>query len=414
MSSLSRRLALLRKTGGSLNVSHSGGNSPDESSFRTSPPGRHSPGESPNRKSSPGRRPPGEGWINIADGAWERNIDYPPMLPEVFERPFVLPREFRANELAFYDLETTGLSGGSGNIAFLIGFGVQKSEKFTVTQLFLSDYPGEAALIKRYAELIQANQPQVSYNGRSFDSQVLKVRFLLNRMPPRIPEQIDLLYPSRRLWKGVLPNLSLGTLEREVLGFFREDDLPGREAPDAWFEWLKGDEKRIGGVFTHNADDIVSLARLLVHLEEWGGLDPGGPGVPGNRENPGGLHPSHRGMARQWAIKNPWMERRWLEAGWGKGRRECGWELALKLKREGNFPGAVKIWNKLNGGGSHFPSAVELAKYYEHRLKNPGRALDVLQGLKTLPLNPTHRRELSHRRRRLTWKLQRLEEKKQS
>ena len=391
MSSLSRRLALLRKTGGNLKVSASDGTSPG--------------------KFPPGRRPPGEGWMKISDGAWERNIDYPVMLPEIFRQPFVLPREFAAHELTFYDLETTGLSGGSGNIAFLIGFGVQKSEKFTVTQLFLSDYPGEAALIKRYAELIQANQPQVSYNGRSFDSQVLKVRFLLNRMPPRIPEQIDLLYPSRRLWKGVLPNLSLGTLERDVLGFFREDDLPGREAPDAWFEWLKGDNKRIHGVFLHNADDIVSLARLLVRLEEWGGIEPG---VPGKRGNPGGLHPSYRGMARQWAIKNPRMEGRWLAAGWEKGSRECGRELALGLKREGNFPGAVKIWNELNSRGTDYSSAVELAKYYEHRLKDPLKALDVLHGLRGLPLNPGHRRDLSHRHRRLVGKLQRLAEEKQS
>jgi len=380
MSSLSRRLAQLRKSGGSL---------------KTSPGPVPASGES--------RTPPGAGWKKLDEGAWERTIDYPGLLPEIFEEPFVLPRGVSPEDLVFYDLETTGLSGGSGNTAFLIGLGRQSSGSFTVTQLFLADYPGEPVLLERYAELIQTNPPQVSYNGRSFDSQVLKTRFLINRMPALMPPQIDLLYPSRRLWKGVLPNLSLGTLEKEVLGFYRENDLPGREAPDAWFEWLKGDERRIEGVFTHNAEDIVSLARLLVHLEKWGGTDPGDSQLTGLRSR--GAVPSYRGMARQWSLSSPGIERRWLKAGWEAGESICGRELALRFRREGDFPSAAEIWKKLNASGKDFSSAVELAKYYEHRLKTPEKALDVLEGLDNLPLNHSHRRELVHRRQRLERKL---------
>ncbi len=386
MSSLSQRLARLRKDGGSQ-----------------SRPNSPRPGPSAGGSSS---EPPGRGWKRIADGAWERSLLYPGMLPGTFDNPFVLPEKLPGDALVFYDLETTGLSGGAGNIAFLIGLGFSHPEGFTVIQLFLGDYPGEPALLSRYAELISGNQPQVSYNGRSFDSQVLKTRFLLNRMPPLLPPQIDLLYPSRRLWKGILPNLSLGTLERDVLGFFRGDDLPGREAPDAWFEWLKGDTERITGVFQHNADDIVSLTRLLVHLEAWGDVKPETDDFRGSP--PPGVPPSSRGMARQWSQGNPSMERRWLEAGWASGEPLCGRELALRLKREGDFPSAAAIWKKLNKNGADYFSAVELAKYYEHRLKNPEKALEVMSVLETLPLNPCHHRELEHRTGRLERKMTRL------
>lgn len=386
MSSLSQRLARLRKDGGRLS--------------RT---------ESPRRASSTAMsssEPPGSGWRIVADEVWERSILYPRLLPRKFENPFVLPGELSRDAMVFYDLETTGLSGGAGNVAFLIGLGISQPDGFNVIQLFLSDYPGEPALLERYTELIGRNLPQVSYNGRSFDSQVLKTRFLLNRMPLLYPPQIDLLYPSRRLWKGVLPNLSLGTLEREVLGFFREDDLPGREAPDAWFEWLKGDRRRIAGVFQHNADDIVTLGRLLVHLEAWGDVYPGSDDY--RRSIPPGVPPSSWGMAKQWSLGNPSMEREWLEAGWTSGEPSCGRELALRFKREGDFHSAAVIWNKLNENGMNHYSALELAKYYEHRLKNYEMALEVLNGLEALPLNPRHQGDLSHRRRRLEWKSARL------
>ncbi|RKX98510.1 MAG: hypothetical protein DRZ90_02645 [Spirochaetes bacterium] len=386
MSSLSQRLARLRKDGGRLsrtNISRPASSSAVNSS-----------------------EPPGRGWKIVAGGVWERSIFYPQLLPGKFENPFVLPGELSREAMVFYDLETTGLSGGAGNIAFLIGLGFSQPEGFVVIQLFLSDYPGEPALLARYSELIRDNLPQLSYNGRSFDSQVLKTRFLLNRMSPFLPPQIDLLYPSRRLWKGILPNLSLGTLEREVLGFFRVDDLPGREAPDAWFEWLKGDEERIAGVFKHNADDIVSLARLLVHLEAWGDVKPGRDELRGS--TPSGAPPSPRGMARQWSLGNSSMERRWLEAGWASGEPLCGRELALRFKRDGDFQSAAAIWNKLNENGRNYYSAVELAKYFEHRLKNPEMALEVLNRLEAPPLNPRHREELAHRRRRLERKSARL------
>jgi len=351
--------------------------------------------------------PPETGWEKIAEGVWERNIKLPGLLPKQFVRPFVLPGPMKAQNLIFYDLETTGLSGGAGNIAFLIGLGRQTGETFVVTQLFLGDYPGETVLLERYAELTGENLPQVSYNGRSFDSQVLKTRFLLNRMlPPAVP-QVDLLYPTRRMWKPVLPNVTLGTIEKELLDFHRTDDLPGREAPDAWFEWLNGDARRIGGVFRHNADDIVSLARLLVLIEGWGEREPGVIGNDPPSAAPG-IPPSPSGMARQWSFRDVPKGMAWIEAGWANRDRVCGRQLASTLRRSGNYSAAAKIWKELNLGGRDYPAAVELAKYFEHRTRNPETALEVLKGLERLPLSPRHRKELEHRRKRLIRKVELL------
>jgi hypothetical protein len=333
----------------------------------------------------------------------------PAILPEKFEDPFVLTGTTRSEDLVFYDLETTGLSGGAGNIAFLIGIGRQFQGEFVVTQLFLADYPGEPAMLERYRDLSGTSAVQVSYNGRSFDSQVLKTRFLLNRMPPVFPPQVDLLYPSRRMWSPLLPNVALGTLETEVLGFHRMDDLPGREAPDAWFEWLDGDDGRIGGVFRHNADDIQSLAALLLRIEQWGDLSPEtlSPGSVSDGGHPDGLPPSFYGMARQYSLRNPARSRRWLEAGWSAGDTRCGRELAVILKREGNHAAARRIWEKLNSEGMDYLAAVELAKDNEHRLKDFSSALALITVFDRWPLTPRHRREMNHRRGRLERRLER-------
>jgi uncharacterized protein YprB with RNaseH-like and TPR domain len=384
MSQLSQRLARLRESGLAPKVR-----------------------DSANRKRS--IIPPESGWSPLADDVWERRVVMPAILPEKFEDPFVLTGTTRSEDLVFYDLETTGLSGGAGNIAFLIGIGRQFQGEFVVTQLFLADYPGEPAMLERYRDLSGTSAVQVSYNGRSFDSQVLKTRFLLNRMPPVFPPQVDLLYPSRRMWSPLLPNVALGTLETEVLGFHRMDDLPGREAPDAWFEWLDGDDGRIGGVFRHNADDIQSLAALLLRIEQWGDLSPEtlSPGSVSDGGHPDGLPPSFYGMARQYSLRNPARSRRWLEAGWSAGDTRCGRELAVILKREGNHAAARRIWEKLNSEGMDYLAAVELAKDNEHRLKDFSSALALITVFDRWPLTPRHRREMNHRRGRLERRLER-------
>ena len=421
-------------------------------------------GGSPRRIILPDEPPPGDGWQRIDDFVWERISIHSALLPRTFESGFIVKPGTPAHELIFYDLETTGLSGGAGNIAFLIGVARQNSQRhgaagdgadvntadvdaaagkgepevLTLTQLFLSDYPGEAAMLERLRRLFAPRAARVSYNGRCFDSQVIRNRFLLNRLrPPDAPgtPEIDLLYPARRLWRGRLADLSLTRVEAEVLGVHRRDDLPGSEAPDAWFEWLRHGSKgakgmkaenSIAGVVRHNHDDIIALVRLLAHLEEWGGSEPAAeaPGkVPGATPSyrgtpalsPGkslhpvpGTAPSYRGTAAQWfgreAPNAPGASRSlaWLEAGWMRGERECGRPLAHQLKRRGEWMCARGIWEALDRPGARdYHAAVELAKLHEHRLKDPAAALDVLKGLPEEQLDERRREELEKRRSRL-------------
>lgn len=430
------------------------------------------PGGGPHRRIIlPDEPPPGEGWRRIDKFVWERISIHSALLPTAFESGFIVNPGTLAHELIFYDLETTGLSGGAGNIAFLIGVARQDSrrhkaagdgfdvdgaggegepEVLTVTQLFLSDYPGEAAMLERLRGLFAPRAARVSYNGRCFDSQVIRNRFLLNRLRPPdasgAPE-VDLLYPARRLWRGRLADLSLTRVEAEVLGVHRRDDVPGSEAPEAWFEWLRHGSKgvkgakaenRITGVVCHNHDDIIALVRLLNHLEHWGTVDPRSPPAarppsgaappypgtpvlsPGKSLHPvPGAAPTYRGTAAQWfgreAPNAPGASRAlaWLEAGWARGERECGRPLAYQMKRRGEWMRARGIWEALDRPGARdYHAAVELAKLHEHRLKDPAAALAVLHGLpEGIPeenLGENRREELKKRRRRLERKIEKL------
>ncbi len=346
-------------------------------------------------------RNPGDGWIQLAPSLWQKISDGPRLLPDRFPESLLLPAAVNNEDLLFYDLETTGLSGGAGTVAFLIGLGRQLGDVFRVTQLFLSDYPGEGDLLSRFEELISDTGPQVSFNGRSFDSQVLKNRFLLNRRRPPSAMQVDLLYPARRMWRSLLPNVTLGTLERELLGVVRSNDLPGREAPDAWFEWLDGSEnQRIEGVFRHNEEDLRSLARLLSLIESWASWIPEN-GAP----MPPSLMPFPFGMARQCAFEFPEKQQQWLRYGWKLGQRRCGWAMALQFRREGNLDAAREIWETMYQGSRDFSAAVEISKYWEHHRKDPARALRVLEPLEQLPLSEKMLAELTHRRARLERKI---------
>ncbi len=181
-----------------------------------------------------------------------------------------------ARGLLLFDLETTGLSGGAGTVAFLAAFGRFLEDgaetRLEIVQYLLLDYPGEGEfleLVKAELEREAGGGPVlVSYNGRTFDSQILRTRFLMNAMPPLDPPHLDLVYPARRLWRRGLENCTLGNIERSVLGIERTDDLPGSEAPDAWFSFLRtGGAARLERICAHNFSDLEGLAALLVKID---------------------------------------------------------------------------------------------------------------------------------------------------
>lgn len=308
----------------------------------------------------------------------------------------LIPGIYTPGELLFFDLETTGLSGGAGNYFFLIGLGFLEGSLLIVEQIFLADYPGEAEYLDYIRERLKRGKVFVSYNGKSFDSHLLRMRFRMNGREYNIAEQIDLLYWARRLWKKTLPDCSLKSVEEGVLGINREDDVPGYEIPDIYFSFLKaGDTGALPQVFEHNLQDIISLVKLYILVED----------ILSGRQFPPVTDSRALGC---WFLKeNDPAGVSVLKRGFADGDAGSGRELSLYYKRAGLWPLALPLWRELVENHRSISAAVELAKYYEHREKEPEKAHYWLDKVFTwdLPLLPLLRGELLKRRERLNRKL---------
>lgn len=166
---------------------------------------------------------------------------------------------------AFLDTETTGLAGGSGTYAFLIGVGRITQAGFVVRQFFMRDYAEERSMLTALEEHLAEFDVLITYNGRSYDQPLLETRYRMHRARPPFGRlgHLDLLYGSRRLWKLRLENCRLMQLEQDILGVCREGDLPGELIPYVYFEYLRSREaQRLIPIFHHNAMDILTLACL--------------------------------------------------------------------------------------------------------------------------------------------------------
>jgi uncharacterized protein YprB with RNaseH-like and TPR domain len=193
------------------------------------------------------------------------------MLPLAFARrdDAVDPRD-----LLFFDTETTGLAGGTGTRAFQIGAAdwhrhPVHGDGLRVRQLLITTLAAEPLMLRTFAGWLAPTTVLSSYNGRCYDSPLLKTRYRLARLgDPITPlDHVDLLFPTRRRYRGVWENCRLATIERELLKIVREDDLPGSEAPAAWLSFLRGGSSSLlRRVCAHNHQDVVTLARLMLRL----------------------------------------------------------------------------------------------------------------------------------------------------
>jgi uncharacterized protein YprB with RNaseH-like and TPR domain len=176
-----------------------------------------------------------------------------------------IPRE----RFVCFDTETTGLAGGVGTKAFMIGTTQWCGAELVTRQLYLTALAGEAAMLDAFASALPTDAILVSYNGRSYDAPLLKGRYRMHRQshPFDARTHLDLLHPTRRAYRGRWENCRLVTIERHLLGIDRGDDLPGAQAPAAWLAYLRGHESRsLGRVLDHNRSDLVTLATLLQHF----------------------------------------------------------------------------------------------------------------------------------------------------
>lgn len=179
-------------------------------------------------------------------------------------------------DLLFFDTETTGLAGGTGTRAFMIGAAdwhqdPSRGPGLRIRQLMISTMAAETAMLRTFTSWLGSTTVFSSYNGRSYDAPLLKTRYRLARQgdPITALDHIDLLYPTRRRYRGVWENCRLATIERQLLKVVREDDLPGSEAPSAWLRYLRGgDAVNLRRVVEHNHQDVVTLAQLFLTLVE--------------------------------------------------------------------------------------------------------------------------------------------------
>ncbi len=312
-----------------------------------------------------------------------------------------------AGELCFYDTETTGLSGGAGTLAFLLGTAWCEGGDLAVEQLFLADFPGEEQFLQEVSRRFSRHAAFVSYNGRAFDSRLLCTRFLMNRMAYDPGYQLDLLHHARRLWKSVTGDCSLGSIERSILGVRRETDVAGEEVPLIYFEYLKtGRPGLLPVVFEHNLADVTSLARMYAVIGRLLAGDLSAAPV------------DERALGRWLLSVEGQPGRGLLAAAFGRGNLEAGLELGLHSKRAGDWERAVAVWRAVVEAarrGGALPStattaAVELAKHLEHRARDPAAALAVVEELAgwRLPVGARLQREVARRRERLARRAARL------
>lgn len=180
-----------------------------------------------------------------------------------------LPSAPSVGHWVFLDTETSGLAGGAGTVAFLIGAARVAQGALDVRQWLLTGFGGEAAQLEA-AVAFADGAGLVSYNGKSFDLPLLAARQRLHGARDVFAGRahLDLLHPTRRAFAARWDDCRLATAERRLLGFSRIDDLPGARVPAAWFGWLsRGDWRPLAEVLRHNLWDLVSLAALLPALE---------------------------------------------------------------------------------------------------------------------------------------------------
>jgi hypothetical protein len=289
---------------------------------------------------------------------------------------------FDLREAVFLDTETTGLAGGAGTAAFLIGVGNVEGDRFRVRQYFMRDYHEEPALLHALAEDLARFSRIVTFNGKMFDLPLLEARYRLNRsrFPMSGAPHFDLLHPARRLWKARLESCRLQSLEAQLIGLRRAGDIAGELIPQVYFDWVRRrDARALVKVFRHNRDDIVSLAALSILACQW---------VEEQRaEDPRDVLSLAQVLERARLYeRSDEQYRRAADQGQGPLRNAALLGLAARSKRARDFGEAAGLWAAAAEAGE--PLAMhELAMHHEHRTRDleaalqvVDRALDVLDG----------------------------------
>jgi len=280
-----------------------------------------------------------------------------------------------ARRLLFLDAETTGLAGGTGTYAFLVGAAWLEDDRLVLAQHFMRDFDEEPALLAALRPLLERASGLVTFNGATFDLPLLETRFLMTRRrwPAALPH-LDLLRPARRIWAAYLPDCRLATLEREVVGVMREDDIAGGLIPALYFDFLRSRRAApLARVLAHNRDDILTLVGLFGWF---------GQALTSRDELTAG---ELGGLGRLWEPVD--VERALdcyraaLAAGLsGAPAQAVRLNLARWEKRFARWDVACSLWEEAARDAGFDPRPwEELAKFHEHRRRDFVAARSIVQ-----------------------------------
>lgn len=296
--------------------------------------------------------------------------------------PLFSGESWNVRRALFLDTETTGLNGGAGTVAFEIGVGFIDERGMVIRQYVMRDYSEEAAMLAEIAALLRQSDTVVSFNGKTFDLPLLESRMVMNRirLPVTQMPHFDLLHAARRVYKLRLGRCNLASLEEAVLGMHRQDDLPGAQVPQRYFDYVRTKEfALLEDVLRHNFDDVKSLARLtsqlcsafrnperLAHPEDIFGV---------------GRTLMRGGKTQQARACFKILGRSTLSA-------QARMHLAASYKKDKEWADAMETCQNMiaQGEGGTWPY-IEMAKYYEHIVKDNARALSYATGALRYALN---------------------------
>ncbi len=321
-----------------------------------------------------------------------------------------------SSQWLFLDTETTGLAGGTGTYAFLVGLGWWDGDGFTVEQYFMRDFSEEPSLLLEVKERLVQRRVLVTFNGKSFDWPLLKTRYQMARMgaAPEPSAHLDLLHPARQIWRLQLKSVALSQLEQHILLLDRGQDIPSETIPQRYFDFLRGGSAEpIAEIFRHNQMDLCGLASLASHIIR----------ILANPEQSSCRAGEFFGISRLLQRRGEdrlagRIFRKALDDGLPKDAELVAQrELALLAKRDRDFELSNSLWEKLLGDTAEGMKAYEqLAIYYEHHASHPQKAqalsreaLVKLQEAFRSGRIPIHKYQQWHAR--LQYRLSRLEGK---
>jgi uncharacterized protein YprB with RNaseH-like and TPR domain len=350
-------------------------------------------------------------------GSW-----LPAFLPEVAGRT-TRPEGSEAPRTVFVDLETSGLAGGAGTYAFLVGCAWFEHCSFRVRQLFMTSAAAEPAMLAALTDLASAVDLVVSFNGKSFDLPLIDTRYVIHRRSSPFSEvpHLDMLHLARRLWRRESDEAdesgrgrcSLTALESIVCGHTREGDVPGFEIPSRYFHFVRtGDATPLAAVFEHNRLDLLSLAFLTSRAAQLAADEVPQPttarealGLAQLLERAGDMVRARRCFARAAAVddQSPLP-------GDESTRAEAMHAYANLCRRDRRYTEAASAWRQLLDlrrcpPGLARSASEALAIHHEHRVRDLKAARSFALRSAGLQNTVTRRQALEHRLARIDRKL---------